>query len=80
MRVPFTCFISCILVKLRNHFTTSNNTKVDTPAKKTSTQTNYTTTLADIMKKLKLMDEFYNIKYKSIHDKLISYENKIIVS
>lgn len=58
-----------------------NNTKIDTPAKKTSTQPsiqiNNTITLADIMKKLKTMEESQNSKYKSINDKLISYESKI---
>lgn len=58
-----------------------NNTKVDTPAKKVSTQPsiqiNNTITLADIMKKLKTMEESQNNKYKSINDKLISYEGKI---
>lgn len=58
-----------------------NNTKVDTPAKKVSTQPsiqmNNTITLADIMKKLKTMEDSQNNKYKSINDKLISYESKI---
>lgn len=58
-----------------------NNTKVDTPAKKVSTQPsiqiNNTITLTDIMKKLKTMEDSQNNKYKSINDKLISYESKI---
>jgi len=61
-----------------------NNTKVDTPAKKMSTQpsiqiNNTITgiTLADIMKVLKTMDESQNNKYKLINDKLISYKSKI---
>lgn len=55
--------------------------KVNTPAKKVSTQPsiqiNNTITLADIMKKLKTMEDSQNNKYKSIKDKLISYESKI---
>jgi len=58
-----------------------NNMKVNTPAKKVSTQPsiqiNNTITLADIMKKLKTMEDSQNNKYKSIKDKLISYESKI---
>jgi len=57
-----------------------NNTKIDTPVRKTpiqpSMQTNNTTTLADIMKKLNTMEISQNNKYKSINDKLISYESK----
>jgi len=55
--------------------------KADTSVKKpsSSTQINDTITLADITKKFKSMGDPQIVKYKSIIEKLISYESKINV-
>lgn len=59
------------------------NSKSDTPVKKTSStvssHNNNTITLADVMKKLKSIENSHNDKFKSINDKLVNYESKVTI-